>query len=127
MIKDPSGQLVEANWEEALISVVDNVSLHSCCRINYYLRIDLIHFSPTSRTKFIMMNWFFSVLLVQTRIKCHFISVSHQLAAVRGSEVAAIAGGHADAEALVALKDLLNKMGSEALCTEEIFPMDGAG
>ena len=39
----------------------------------------------------------------------------------------AIAGGLVDAESLVALKDYLNKMGSEALCTEEIFPMDGAG
>ncbi|XP_038044920.1 NADH-ubiquinone oxidoreductase 75 kDa subunit, mitochondrial-like [Patiria miniata] len=44
-----------------------------------------------------------------------------------GSDIAAIAGGLVDAEALVALKDLLNKLGSEALCTEEIFPMDAAG
>ena len=36
-------------------------------------------------------------------------------------------GGMADAEALVALKDLLNYNGSEGLCTEEFFPMDGAG
>ena len=35
-------------------------------------------------------------------------------------------GGMADAEALVALKDL-NYNGSEGLCTEEFFPMDGAG
>ena len=41
--------------------------------------------------------------------------------------MAGIAGGLVDAESLVALKDLLNKLGSEALCTEEIFPMDGAG
>ena len=27
----------------------------------------------------------------------------------------------------MALKDLLNTLGSESLCTEEIFPMDGAG
>lgn len=47
--------------------------------------------------------------------------------AVPGEQIAAIAGGLVDAEALVALKDYLNKMGSEALCTEEIFPMDGAG
>lgn len=44
-----------------------------------------------------------------------------------GDQVAGIAGGLVDAESLVALKDLLNKLGSEALCTEEIFPMDGAG
>ena len=36
-------------------------------------------------------------------------------------------GGMADAEALVALKDLLVYNGSEGLCTEEFFPMDGAG
>ncbi len=30
-------------------------------------------------------------------------------------------------KALVALKDLLNRLGSEALCTEELFPMDGSG
>ena len=36
-------------------------------------------------------------------------------------------GGMADAEALVALKDFLNYNGSEGLCTEEFFPMDGAG
>ena len=44
-----------------------------------------------------------------------------------GADIAAIAGGLVDAEALVALKDLLNRLGSEALCTEEIFPMDAAG
>jgi NADH dehydrogenase (ubiquinone) Fe-S protein 1 len=30
-------------------------------------------------------------------------------------------------QALVALKDMLNQLGSESLCTEEVFPMDGAG
>ena len=30
-------------------------------------------------------------------------------------------------QSLIALKDLLNRLGSEALCTEEIFPMDGSG
>lgn len=44
-----------------------------------------------------------------------------------GPCVAAIAGGLADAEALIALKDLLNGIGSEALCTEHIFPMNGSG
>lgn len=44
-----------------------------------------------------------------------------------GPCIGAIAGGMADAEALVALKDLFNRLGSEALCTEHIFPMDGSG
>lgn len=50
-----------------------------------------------------------------------------QLQGVQGSEIAAIVGGLVDAESLVALKDLLNKLDSEILCTEEIFPMAGAG
>ncbi|KAK2856905.1 hypothetical protein Q5P01_005640 [Channa striata] len=53
--------------------------------------------------------------------------VAGALQGVQGGEVAAIAGGMADAEALVALKDLLNKLNSEHLCTEEVFPMAGAG
>jgi NADH dehydrogenase (ubiquinone) Fe-S protein 1 len=56
-----------------------------------------------------------------------FFRVHEQLAASPGSEIAAIAGGHMDAEALIALKDFLNRLGSENLCTEETFPMDGAG
>lgn len=44
-----------------------------------------------------------------------------------GDQVAAVAGGLADAEALVALKDLLNRFGGEALCTEHTFPQDGSG
>ncbi|XP_058118178.1 NADH-ubiquinone oxidoreductase 75 kDa subunit, mitochondrial-like [Anopheles ziemanni] len=42
-------------------------------------------------------------------------------------KVAAVAGGLTDAEALVALKDLLNRLGSETLCTEQKFPMDVCG
>ena len=42
-------------------------------------------------------------------------------------EVAAVAGGLVDAEALVALKDLVNRIGSESVCTEEVFPATGAG
>ncbi|XP_076361092.1 NADH dehydrogenase (ubiquinone) 75 kDa subunit [Tachypleus tridentatus] len=55
------------------------------------------------------------------------VKVAQKLQSVPGQQVAAIAGGMADAEALVALKDLLNRIGSEGLCTEEIFPMDGSG
>lgn len=35
-------------------------------------------------------------------------------------------GGMVDAEALVCLKDLVNKVGGEVVCTEEGFPLDGA-
>nr|XP_022305038.1 NADH-ubiquinone oxidoreductase 75 kDa subunit, mitochondrial-like [Crassostrea virginica] len=55
------------------------------------------------------------------------ITASSMINNYEGDQVAGIAGGLVDAESLVALKDLLNKLGSEALCTEEIFPMDGAG
>uniref|UniRef100_A0A8D3BU74 NADH-ubiquinone oxidoreductase 75 kDa subunit, mitochondrial n=1 Tax=Scophthalmus maximus TaxID=52904 RepID=A0A8D3BU74_SCOMX len=53
--------------------------------------------------------------------------VAGALQSVQGGEVAAIAGGMADAEALVSLKDLLNGLNSENLCTEEVFPTAGAG
>jgi len=54
-------------------------------------------------------------------------AVANKLGKVQGDSVAAIAGGQSDAEALLAVKDLLNRRNSEALCTEEIFPMDAAG
>ncbi|KAM9380313.1 NADH-ubiquinone oxidoreductase 75 kDa subunit, mitochondrial isoform 1-T2 [Phaethornis superciliosus] len=53
--------------------------------------------------------------------------VAGVLHAVKGNEVAAIVGGLVDAEALIALKDLLNRVNCDVLCTEEVFPTDGAG
>ncbi|NXA95890.1 NDUS1 oxidoreductase, partial [Melanocharis versteri] len=53
--------------------------------------------------------------------------VAGVLHAVEGKEIAAIVGGLVDAEALIALKDLLNRVNCDTLCTEEIFPMAGAG
>lgn len=53
--------------------------------------------------------------------------VAGALQGVQGSEMAAVVGGMADAEALVSLKDLLNRLDSENLCTEEVFPTAGAG
>ncbi|NXY64838.1 NDUS1 oxidoreductase, partial [Callaeas wilsoni] len=53
--------------------------------------------------------------------------VAGVLQAVEGKEIAAIVGGLVDAEALIALKDLLNRVNCDTLCTEEIFPTAGAG
>lgn len=39
----------------------------------------------------------------------------------------AVAGDLADAEALVSLKDMFNKLGCENICTEHYFPLEGAG
>jgi len=39
-----------------------------------------------------------------------------------GAQAAALVGPHADAEAMVALKDLMNRLGCETVCTEEDFP-----
>lgn len=55
------------------------------------------------------------------------VFVSQKLQSIPGQNISAVVGGLVDAEALIALKDLLNKLGSEGLCTEEIFPMDGSG
>uniref|UniRef100_A0A8C9Y057 NADH-ubiquinone oxidoreductase 75 kDa subunit, mitochondrial n=1 Tax=Sander lucioperca TaxID=283035 RepID=A0A8C9Y057_SANLU len=53
--------------------------------------------------------------------------VAGALQGVEGNDVAAIVGGLVDAEALISLKDLLNRLNSENLCTEEMFPTVGAG
>ena len=55
------------------------------------------------------------------------VEVAQKLTQANGNEVAAVAGGFADAESLVAMKDLLNKFDSEGLYTEEGFPSDGSG
>jgi len=73
MVKDKSGNLVAASWEDAIVT---------CAKM---------------------------------------------LDSTPGEQVAAVAGGLADGESLMALKDLLNRLGSETVCTEEIFPDDGTG
>ena len=55
------------------------------------------------------------------------ISFIFQIRSVKPNEISAVVGGFADAEALVCLKDLLNSLDSEGLCTEEMFITDGAG
>ncbi|EEC03949.1 NADH-ubiquinone oxidoreductase 75 kDa subunit, mitochondrial [Ixodes scapularis] len=54
------------------------------------------------------------------------LAVASKLQSAGPGKVAAIAGALADAEALVALKDLVTSLGGEALCTEERFPTSGA-
>ncbi|XP_028998465.1 NADH-ubiquinone oxidoreductase 75 kDa subunit, mitochondrial-like [Betta splendens] len=65
--------------------------------------------------------------LIPTTWEDALTRVAGALQGVQSGEVAAIAGGMIDAEALVSLKDLLNRLNSENLCTEEVFPMAGAG
>uniref|UniRef100_A0A8C5QTY4 NADH-ubiquinone oxidoreductase 75 kDa subunit, mitochondrial n=1 Tax=Leptobrachium leishanense TaxID=445787 RepID=A0A8C5QTY4_9ANUR len=65
--------------------------------------------------------------LVHTTWENVLSQVAGVLQSVQGSSIAAVAGGLVDAEALIALKDLLNHLNSDVLCTEEIFPNHGAG
>ncbi|XP_071015584.1 NADH-ubiquinone oxidoreductase 75 kDa subunit, mitochondrial-like [Oncorhynchus clarkii lewisi] len=65
--------------------------------------------------------------LVPTSWEDVLTRVAGALQGAQGSDVAAIAGGMVDAEALVSLKDLLNRLNSDNLCTEEVFPDAGAG
>ena len=53
--------------------------------------------------------------------------VANKIATTPGDRMAAIVGGLSDAETLTALKDLMNHLECETLCTEEKFPMEGAG
>lgn len=54
------------------------------------------------------------------------IEVGQKVRAAKGA-VAGVAGSLADVESMVALKDLLNRVGSEAVCTEQGFPSQGSG
>ena len=56
-------------------------------------------------------------------------TIADKLSARRSgaSDLAALAGSLVDAEALVALKDLMNHLGSENVFIEEAFPTQGAG
>uniref|UniRef100_A0A8C8JZI9 NADH-ubiquinone oxidoreductase 75 kDa subunit, mitochondrial n=3 Tax=Oncorhynchus tshawytscha TaxID=74940 RepID=A0A8C8JZI9_ONCTS len=65
--------------------------------------------------------------LVATSWEDVLTRVAGVLQGAQGTSVAAIVGGMVDAEALIALKDMLNRLNSDRLCTEEIFPMAGAG
>ncbi len=53
-----------------------------------------------------------------------FYAIADRLSRASGSEIAAVTGGLVDVEAQVALKDLMNRLGAENVCTEEEF---GAG
>ncbi|KAM5229355.1 NADH-ubiquinone oxidoreductase 75 kDa subunit, mitochondrial isoform 1-T1 [Ctenodactylus gundi] len=66
-------------------------------------------------------------LLTYTSWEDALSRVAGMLQSFQGKDVAAIAGGLVDAEALVSLKDLLNRVDSDTLCTEEVFPTAGAG
>ena len=55
------------------------------------------------------------------------VQVAKRVNAAGPGKVAAVAGSLTDAESMVALKDLVNKLGSEAVCTEQSFPLSGSG
>ncbi|XP_054887280.1 NADH-ubiquinone oxidoreductase 75 kDa subunit, mitochondrial-like [Poeciliopsis prolifica] len=65
--------------------------------------------------------------LVPTSWEDVLTRVAGALQSVKGSDIAGVVGGLVDAEALVSLKDLLNRLNSDNLCTEEEFPMAGSG
>merc|ERR1711970_222549 len=52
------------------------------------------------------------------------ITAAKVLDSTPGDRMAAVVGGMADAESLIALKDLMNRLGCESLTTEETFPSD---
>ncbi|KAK9296870.1 hypothetical protein QLX08_009267 [Tetragonisca angustula] len=55
------------------------------------------------------------------------VATARAIQDIAPNKCAAIAGKLVDAEALVALKDLVNRLGGEVLATEQSFPKDGAG
>lgn len=55
------------------------------------------------------------------------VQIAKRVNSAAPGKLAAVAGSLADAESMVALKDLLNKLGSETVCTEQSFPLSGSG
>jgi len=56
-----------------------------------------------------------------------FVQIASAVQSTNGSDIAGVVGGQVDAESMIALKDMLNKLGSEMACTEEVFPLNGSG
>jgi NADH dehydrogenase (ubiquinone) Fe-S protein 1 len=55
------------------------------------------------------------------------INVAERVKACDGQSIAAVVGSLADTEAMVCLKDMLNRLGCETLCTEEQLPPTPSG
>lgn len=109
MVKNESGQLVPTSWEDVLTRVAGAV-----CDLWWNgLLYQTVHDNLP--------------LVVSTQAVLNNSCFIWQLQGVEGNDVAAVVGGLVDAEALISLKDLLNSLNSENLCTEEAFPMTGAG
>jgi NADH dehydrogenase (ubiquinone) Fe-S protein 1 len=79
---------------------------------------------PTCQSNFIII---FSGELKMADWEDVIITVAKVLDSTPGDRMAALVGGMADAETLVALKDLFNRLGCEDLCTESSFPMEYGG
>ncbi|GFO33297.1 NADP-ubiquinone oxidoreductase 75 kda subunit, mitochondrial [Plakobranchus ocellatus] len=65
--------------------------------------------------------------LIPTDWETAFFDIADRVKNIVPSSIAGIAGCHTDLETLVCLKDMVNRLGSELLCTEESFPMINSG
>jgi len=65
--------------------------------------------------------------LVASDWETAFVQIASAVHSTNGSSIAGVVGGQADAESMIALKDMLNRLGSDTVCTEETFPLEGSG
>ncbi|CAL1538782.1 unnamed protein product [Lymnaea stagnalis] len=65
--------------------------------------------------------------LVPTDWETAFVKIAEKVKSTEHASIAGVAGKFADAEAMVCLKDMINRLGGEILCTEESFPMTTSG
>uniref|UniRef100_A0A2C9JNV6 NADH-ubiquinone oxidoreductase 75 kDa subunit, mitochondrial n=1 Tax=Biomphalaria glabrata TaxID=6526 RepID=A0A2C9JNV6_BIOGL len=65
--------------------------------------------------------------LVPTDWETAFVKVAEKVKKVDPKLIAGVAGSTADAEAMVCLKDMINRLGGELLCTEDSFPLNRSG
>lgn len=69
------------------------------------------------------VSLYFTLTLILTEESCFYPQIGRVSS---GSKLAALAGRFSDAEGLMALKDMMNQLGSETVCVEEPFPHVGA-
>merc|ERR1712142_1447020 len=65
--------------------------------------------------------------LVASDWETAFVQIASAVHSTNGSSIAGVVGGQADAESMIALKDMLNRLGSDTVCIEETFPLEGSG
>ncbi|KAI5638440.1 molybdopterin oxidoreductase domain-containing protein [Phthorimaea operculella] len=110
MVLDSRGNLTEVDWEEAMVAAAGAVR---DCPPEKRLVTPMVLDSRGNLTE---VDW-----------EEAMVAAAGAVRDCPPEKLVAVAGDFADAESLVSLKDLLNRLGSEHVYTEQPFPLQGSG